>query len=119
VVLLLVLSTEPRELWESPFHGLATAPSAAAFVFGLVEVVRSRILLASLRRWLSRVRGGAVPGVRIREVEVADSTLYVPDVVTAGPLDDLQVLEAYADYPDAGPYRMKRSSVPLGRVPRE
>ena len=120
VAIALLLASEPAELWEPPFYAVASAPPAAAFVFGLVEVVKSRRVLASLGDWLSRVRGGAVRGVRIRDVEVADSALYVPDLVRAGPLvEDLQVLEAYADYPEAGPYRMKRSSVPLGRVPRE
>jgi len=118
-IVLLIVSSEPTELWEQPFYGLAPLPAALALVFGLVEIVRSRRLSTSLGDWLWRVRSGEVHGLRIRDKEAGDASLYLPDVIGAAALEDLQVLEAYAECTDAGPYRMKRSSSPLGLVPRE
>ena len=119
VVIVLLLSNGSSELWEGPFYGAPAAPSAVGFLFGLVEVARSRRVLASLEDWLSRVRAGAVHGLRVRDEEAADAGLYLPEVATAGSPEHLQVLEAYAENTDAGPYRVKRSLAPLGRLPRE
>jgi hypothetical protein len=115
VGILLVLSVEPSATTDAL---ACAAPSSVALVFGLVEDLRNRRVLASLQQWLSRVRAGAVHGVRVRAEEAADSALYIPDLVTAKPLDDIEVLEVYAENTAAGPYRMKRSAVPVGRVPR-
>lgn len=117
LIIVVLLFGGSSELWEAPLYAVPAAPCAAVFLFGLLEVTRSRRLLASLEDWLARVRAGGVPGLRIRDEEATDARLYLPDV-NAGSPDDPQVLEAYAESTDAGPYRVKRSLAPLGRVPR-
>jgi len=93
LILVVLLFGGSSELWEAPFYGVLAAPCAAAFLFGLLEVARSRRALASLDDWLSRVRAGAVPGLRIRDEEAADARLYLPDVSAGSPAFP-QVLEA-------------------------
>ncbi|MBS2018627.1 MAG: hypothetical protein JST00_37520 [Deltaproteobacteria bacterium] len=96
---------------------VACAPSGGVLLFGLAQAVSSHRRLARLHDWVSRVWAGELAGVRLREEEGGDASLYVPDLVTEPSLDAV-VLEAYADHPGDGPYRRKRSAVPLARVPR-
>lgn len=98
-------------------------PSLLTLAFGVFEAVKARLVLGALRRWVERVRAGAVHGVRVRAHEPADAALYVPELVASPPIHleemgSLEVLEAYAEETDAPPYRRRQSAVPLARLPR-
>lgn len=101
------------------FDHVACAPSVGVLLFGLVLSVISQRQSARLHEWVSRVSSGELAGVRIREEEAGDASLYVPDLVSEPSPVDAVVLEAFAEHPGDGPYRRKRSAVPLARVARD